>query len=122
MSQSNQWQTICQTSDLIPHSGIAAWTERGPVAIFWRPGCEPELSAIGHFDPIARADVLARGIVGDVDGEPVVASPLYKQHFSLRTGECLEEEARVPVFPVRTEGNQVQLSLRDSASESASAA
>jgi len=38
--------------------------------------------------------VLSRGIVGDVKGERVVASPLYKQHYSLTTGRCLEDPAR----------------------------
>ena len=33
----------------------------------------------------------SRGIVGDIGGEIVVASPIYKQHFSLVTGRCLEE-------------------------------
>ena len=49
----------------------------------------------------SQANVLARGIVGDVDGEPVVASPLYKQHFSLKTGACLEEPGvSVPTYRV----------------------
>jgi nitrite reductase (NADH) small subunit len=32
--------------------------------------------------------------VGDRGGEPVVASPVYKQAFSLRTGRCLDEPDR----------------------------
>ena len=42
--------------------------------------------AIGNYDPASDANVLARGIVGDIGGEIVVASPIYKQHFSLRHG------------------------------------
>ena len=41
--------------------------------------------AIGNHDPASGANVLSRGIVGDVAGELVVASPMYKQHFSLVT-------------------------------------
>jgi nitrite reductase (NADH) small subunit len=49
--------------------------------------------------------VLSRGIVGDVKGELVVASPVYKQHFSLTSGKCLEDpEVRVLVYPVRLDG------------------
>jgi nitrite reductase (NADH) small subunit len=52
--------------------------------------------------------VLSRGIVGDLRGELVVASPVYKQHFSLVSGRCLEDPAvRVAVFPVRLEGDMV---------------
>jgi NAD(P)H-nitrite reductase large subunit len=37
--------------------------------------------------------VIARGITGDLGGQLVVASPVYKQHFNLRTGRCLEDES-----------------------------
>jgi hypothetical protein len=46
--------------------------------------------------------VLSRGIVGDVKGERVVASPLYKHHYSLLTGRCLEDSSKsVNVYPAR---------------------
>ncbi|MDX1633669.1 MAG: nitrite reductase small subunit NirD [Marinobacter sp.] len=112
MTDSKQWQAVCTKADLVPDSGIAVWTEQGPVAVFWVPDVEPGLFALGHYDPIGRANVLARGIVGDIKGEPVVASPLYKQHYSLRTGQCLEDEqARVPVYPVRLAGDRLEIDL-----------
>jgi nitrite reductase (NADH) small subunit len=78
------------------------------VALFYLPGERSELYALANRDPIGKANVLSRGIVGDVKGELVVASPLYKQHFSLETGACLEEEGvRVEVYPVRLEGDSV---------------
>jgi Ferredoxin subunits of nitrite reductase and ring-hydroxylating dioxygenases len=52
--------------------------------------------------------VLSRGIVGDLKGELVVASPLYKQHFSLASGKCLEDAAAsVPTYKLRLEGENV---------------
>jgi NAD(P)H-dependent nitrite reductase small subunit len=52
--------------------------------------------------------VLSRGIVGDLKGELVVASPIYKQHFSLATGRCAEQpEVSVAVFPVRVDDGAV---------------
>jgi nitrite reductase (NADH) small subunit len=43
-----------------------------------------------------------------VGGRTVVASPLYKNHFDLATGECLEApEHSVRTHPVRMEGEQV---------------
>ena len=67
------------------------------MAIFYLPrqrsqGQEKELYALDHFDPFSNANVIARGIIGDVKGSPVVASPLYKQHFRLEDGQCLEDE------------------------------
>jgi nitrite reductase/ring-hydroxylating ferredoxin subunit len=37
----------------------------------------------------------------------VVASPLYKQHYDLQAGACLEEDAeQVEVYSVRLEGER----------------
>ncbi|WP_069384128.1 nitrite reductase small subunit NirD [Halomonas caseinilytica] len=92
----NDWQSLCTREDLVAHSGIAARIETrdGPaqVAIFYLPGHAPELYAIDHHDPFSGANVIAHGIIGDVAGEPVVASPLYKQHFRLSDGQCVEDE------------------------------
>ena len=56
---------------------------------------------------------MARGIVGDINGEPVVASPLYKEHFSLLTGKCLEQPAlALEVWSVRLHGDEVQVQRR----------
>ena len=51
---------------------------------------------------------IARGIVGDLGGEIVVASPMYKQHFSLITGRCLEDPAlSVPVYLARVKDGEI---------------
>ena len=60
------------------------------------------LYALDNYDPASGANVLSRGIVGDVKGECVIASPLYKHHYSLVSGRCLEDSAKsVNVYPVR---------------------
>lgn len=103
---------VCQLDDLVAGSGVCALLPDGrQVALFYLED-ESRLFAIGNHDPIGKANVLSRGIVGDVRGEPVVASPLYKQHFSLLDGRCLEDETvGVPVYPVRLEGQRVLLGL-----------
>jgi nitrite reductase (NADH) small subunit len=60
------------------------------------------IRAVGNVDPIGRAAVLSRGIVGDRDGYPVVQSPLKKQAFSLLDGRCLDAEGvSVSVYDTR---------------------
>jgi nitrite reductase (NADH) small subunit len=50
--------------------------------------------------------------VGDRGGEPVVASPIYKQSFSLLTGQCLDEQDKVvAVYQVRDLDGYVQVEL-----------
>ncbi|KGE79334.1 nitrite reductase (NAD(P)H) small subunit [Halomonas sp. ND22Bw] len=108
------WQTLCTRADLVAHSGVAAWIETAEgtaqVALFYLPGHATELYAVDHRDPFSGANVIARGIVGDARGEPVVASPLYKQHFRLHDGQCLEDETvRLRTWPLRLEGDEVQI-------------
>ena len=102
------WQAVCNRDHLIPGGGVCALVGQEQVALFYLPGQARSLFAIGNYDPIGGASVLSRGIVGSIDERLVVASPLYKQHFDLATGECLEDDTvAVPVYEVRLDGDSV---------------
>ncbi len=65
---------------------------------------------ISNYDPFSRAFVLSRGIVGNKGESLKVASPVYKQTFDLRTGQCLEHpEVRIPTYAARVVGGMVQV-------------
>lgn len=99
---------LCTLADLIADSGVCALLNGEQVALFYLPNQSPPLYALGNHDPHGHANVLSRGMVGDLNGELVVASPLYKQHFSLRTGKCIEDpELSVPVYRVALRNNLV---------------
>ncbi|WP_406278991.1 nitrite reductase small subunit NirD [Embleya sp. NBC_00896] len=84
------WTAVCPYTHLIPGRGVAALIEGEQVAVFRdRSG---ELYALANRDPFSGAYVMSRGIVGRRGDVPTVASPMYKQVFDLRTGECLDEE------------------------------
>lgn len=105
------WVRACRLSDLSIGRGVGVL---GPdfeqVALFRVPAAESDreaaagrskLYAVGNIDPFARAAVMSRGLTGDRDGEPMVASPLGKQAFSLRTGVCLDDDSRsLPSYAV----------------------
>jgi nitrite reductase (NADH) small subunit len=111
-TQEYSWQSICAREDLVPGSGVCALIGREQVALFYLPEEEPQLYAMSNRDPIGDASVLSRGVVGDIGGRLVVASPLYKQHFDLLTGVCLEqEEVQIAVYRVRFEGDTVLVAL-----------
>ena len=102
------WTVVCELDDIVPNTGVCALVHDEQVAVF-RIG-NRELYAIDNFDPYANASVLSRGLVGSLAGRIVVASPIYKQHFDLRTGECLEApEHSVRAWQVRLEGYRVLL-------------
>ena len=80
--------------------------------MFYLPGQAQPLYAVDNRDPRSGANIIGRGLVGSVQGELVVAAPLYKQHFSLRSGECLEDSGqRLRVWPVRLSGETVELAV-----------
>ena len=101
------WQFICELEELLPESGIAALVEGRQIAIF---RCGEQVYALDNFDPNSDANVLARGLIGDINGEPVVASPIYKHHFSLITGRCIEDpEQSVHAYPARVSEDRVYI-------------
>jgi NAD(P)H-dependent nitrite reductase small subunit len=105
------WVHICSLDELVPEVGICALVGKRHVAVFYLPEDKDQtLYAIDNIDPFSGASVLSRGIVGDVKGELVVASPIYKQHFSLKDGRCLEDTTVcLSVFAVRVAQGIVQV-------------
>jgi len=103
------WIAVCGVEDIVPNTGVAALLNGEQVAVFHlNDGAEPRVFAIGNFDPNANAGVLSRGLVGNLGERIVVASPLYKHHFDLQTGECLEApEHSVPTWPARIDDGKV---------------
>jgi NAD(P)H-dependent nitrite reductase small subunit len=109
---------VCALDDINPDMGVCALVEGRQIAIF-RVGESDEVHAIGAFDPNSGANVLWRGIVGDLKGRLVVASPIYKQHFDLKTGECIEDPiSSVRAYPAGVRDGQVWVRVADSAKAS----
>lgn len=105
------WHDICDTAELPKNAGVAALLGDLQIAIF-SIGEEAQIYAIANYDPFSDTNVLARGIVGSIGEEIVVASPIYKEHFNLATGQCLEDEnVSVASYPVRIENNRISIGL-----------
>ncbi len=108
-------ERVCKLDDLMPMQGCGALLGSEQVALFLVPHTEQQVFALQNWDPIGQANVISRGIVGDVKGELCVASPLYKQHFNLETGACLEKpEIQLKTWSVFIEGGYVYLDLAES--------
>ena len=97
---------VCVLDDIEVEGGVAALVAGSAVAIFRTH--DGNVYAISNYDPVAHASVLARGIVGTRGEVPVVASPMHKQAYDLRTGQCLDDAAvRVPTYDVRVDDGVV---------------
>ena len=101
------WEDACALDDVLPGTGVCALVAGRQVAVV-RTAAPDAVYAIGNFDPFSKAFVLSRGIVGDRGGVPKIASPIYKQSFDLRSGQCLDDaQVRVPTYEVRVERGRI---------------
>ncbi|HEV7194965.1 MAG TPA: nitrite reductase small subunit NirD [Pedococcus sp.] len=93
---------VCRLDDLSRERGVAALVGAVQVALFRT--FDDVVYAVQQRDPYSGANVMSRGIVGSRGDTPTVASPMYKQVFDLRTGECLDpvgkEPRRLMSYPV----------------------
>ena len=105
IQQEPEWEDVCALEDIVPWTGVCALVDGRQVAVV---RTDKAVYAIGNFDPFSKAFVLSRGIVGDRGGIPKIASPIYKQTFDLRTGQCLDDpRVRVRSYEVRVERGRV---------------
>ncbi|MCH4091401.1 nitrite reductase large subunit NirB [Acetobacter sp.] len=107
------WTTLCGQDDLVENSGVVAWHDGSQIALFYLPATETTAArvyAIDNHDPFSNANVIGRGIMGDLKGQLVVASPLYKQHFRLEDGQCLEDaNVRLRTWDARMENRKIEI-------------
>ncbi|WP_313513442.1 nitrite reductase small subunit NirD [Pseudomonas sp.] len=107
----NEWREVCRQQDLVADSGVVVLLEGKQIALFYLPQqAGRQLYAVDNRDPKSAANVIGRGILGQLAGELVIASPLYKQHFRLEDGSCVEyPEQRLRTWPVRVRGHTVEV-------------
>lgn len=103
---SSQWHRVCELKDLEVNWGEATLIEGHQYALFRTE--DNQVFASDHRDPNSGALVIARGIVGQQDGDFTLTSPLYKDVFSLTDGHCLSgADFTLPVYPTRVQDGQV---------------
>lgn len=109
MNTTTTWQDICASDDLVNNSGVCAIINGQQVALFFIDSpTEPQVFAVQNYDPIGNANVLYRGLLGSVEDNIVVASPLYKQRYCLSNGKCLDDETIIlSTFAAKIEHGRV---------------
>lgn len=114
VTTTDEFAPVCRLEQLEVERGATALVHGQAVAVFRT--YDDTVYALGNYDPFAKASVLARGIVGTRGEIPFVASPMHKQAFDLRTGQCLDDEnVSVPSYVVRVVDGVVQVGPRQQA-------
>ncbi len=103
-------ETVCNLSRLTINRGVCALVHGQAVAVFLLT--DGTVRAVGNLDPCSGASIMSRGLIGDVLGEPTVASPMYKQRFSLLDGRCFDmDDVRLRIHPAGITGDTVWVTL-----------
>jgi nitrite reductase (NADH) small subunit len=101
------WIDVCAQAELEAEAGVCALVRGQQVAIVSRGA---DVFALDNFDPFSKAFVISRGIVGDKKGVPMIASPIYKNAFDLRTGASLDDPSvKLRTWPVRVRAGRVEI-------------
>jgi uroporphyrinogen-III synthase len=107
------WVDVCRADRVPADRGVCALVAGKQVALFRVAG---ELFAISNYDPFSHAFVLSRGIIGNKGDVLKIASPVFKQTFNLRSGECIDKPGvRIPVYESRIVDGIVQLKMEGAA-------
>jgi nitrite reductase (NADH) small subunit len=108
------WRAVCAREDLVLNSGVVALVGTAQVALFYVASISgvPQLFAVDNRDPVTGVNVIGRGLIGSLGGDLVIASPLYKQHYRLEDGTCLEDAAlRLRTWAVRLVRDVVEVEV-----------
>ena len=110
-----EWIDVCAVDDITPDTGVAVLIGDLQIAVVRvgdGQGDAQQVFAVGNYDPFSRAFVIARGIVGERGGIAKIASPIFKQSFDLRTGQCLDDpKVRLPSYPTRVRDGRIGICL-----------
>ncbi|WP_426302641.1 nitrite reductase small subunit NirD [Arthrobacter sp. R-11] len=104
------WHRVCPLNELEPAWGEAAFIDGLQLALFRLPS--DEVYAVAQQDPATLANVMARGIIGSRGSSPTIASPLHKEVYDLRTGECFSNPGlRLATYGARIVDGYIEVEL-----------
>ena len=107
-----QWVAVCKVEDVPEDGGACALLNGEQIAIFnfKRIG---EWYATQNMCPHRQQMAISRGMIGTQGDEPKVACPFHKKTFSLRSGECLNDEScgELKTYPIKVEEGKVFIGI-----------
>ncbi len=105
-----RWQPLCSLADLVPQSGVVALHEGEQVALFYLPETAQKVFAVGNRVPKSGANVIGRGIVGQLGADLGDRLAAVQAALRLADGGCLEyPEQALPTWTVRLNGERVEI-------------
>ncbi|MCS5559596.1 MAG: nitrite reductase small subunit NirD [Oceanospirillaceae bacterium] len=108
MNQST-WLSVCTTDDLLAGGGVCVLIGKQQVALFLEPS-KAQVFAVSNLDPMLHVESVSRGLMGGIDGQTYVATPLLKHRYELATGRSLDGgDQHLKCWPARILGQTVEV-------------
>ena len=106
------WYPVCHLDRLPVERGVCVLVEGEQVALVrTRDG---DVYAVDNCDPVSGAMVMSRGIVGTRSDRDVLVSPMHKQAYDIRSGQCLDlPGVWLTVHDVRIVDGDVEIGLAE---------
>ena len=105
------WHPACRVENIPEDGGACVLLGGRQIAVFnfARRG---EWYATDNECPHRQQMALSRGMIGSQGDEPKVACPFHKKTFSLKTGQCLNDDGhQIATFPVKVEQGMVYIGV-----------
>jgi nitrite reductase (NADH) small subunit len=110
-NKSVEWHKAIKANEVPDNGGVAVLIDGKQIAIF-NFTVKGEWYACQNLCPHKQEMALARGLIGDLNGEPKIACPFHKKAFSLESGSCLNDEiCSIDVYPVKIEEDFIYIGL-----------
>lgn len=107
------WFKAAHVSDIPENGGACVKLDDLQIAVFYFKSRQAWY-ACQNLCPHKLEMILARGIIGDKNGEPKVSCPFHKKSFSLITGENLnDEDYSIKTYPVKVEHDYVYIGFTE---------
>ena len=107
-----KWIKAAPASAFSEDGGAAVKYDGEQIAVF-NFTTRDEWYAVSNLCPHKKQMILSRGMIGDLKGEPKVACPFHKKQFSLKSGDCLDDEdcESIKTYPVKVEDDFVYIGV-----------
>jgi nitrite reductase (NADH) small subunit len=101
------WFYACLAEDVPANGGVCVKYKEEQIALFHFTR-RNEWYATQNECPHRQQMALSRGMIGTQGDEPKVACPFHKKTFSLKTGECLnDDQCAIKTYEVKVEEGKV---------------
>jgi nitrite reductase (NADH) small subunit len=107
------WFLACRVKEIPDNGGVCVKYQEQQIAVFYFTR-RNEWYATQNECPHRHQMVLSRGMIGSHGNEPKVACPFHKRTFSLKTGECFNDDScSIKTYPVKVESGNVFIGIEE---------